>query len=66
MKKRYNYFFASAATQITGIVFLSQFVLEASGVIQRKPGWEWVVPAFGAAFFAAFIWTVVLITKEYP
>jgi len=61
MKKRYDYFWARIVTQITGIVFLSQLVLDLSGMIQRKPGLEWVVPACGVAFVVALIWSVALI-----
>jgi hypothetical protein len=61
MKKRYDYFWARAATQITGIVFLSQLALEVSGVIIREPGLEWVIYACGAAFAASVLYSVTLI-----
>lgn len=61
MKKRYDYFWAKAAVKIIGFVFFSQLILEICGVIKRKPGLEWVVPAFGAAFILAAAWSVALI-----
>lgn len=59
--RKHDYFVARALVQITGIVFLSQLVLEASGAIARKPGLEWVIYACGAAFAASVLYSVALI-----
>jgi hypothetical protein len=59
--KKYDYFVARTLLKITGIVFLSQLMLEVSDVISRKPGLEWVIYACGAAFTASLIYSVALI-----
>jgi hypothetical protein len=61
MKKRYDYYWVRIATQLTGIVFLTQILAEVSGIVQRKPGFEWVLPTCGAAFALAMLYAVVLI-----
>lgn len=59
--KRYDYFWARASIQITGIVFVSQLITELSGIAVREPGFEWVIYACGVAFFAAILYSFILI-----
>ena len=54
--KRIDYFLPRAATQITAIIFIVQLLTEVIG--NRKPGFEWVLPASGALFVAAVAWTL--------
>ena len=61
MKKRYSYLIARQLTVTTGIVFISQLILEMSGLITRKPGLEWVIYACGGAFFVSVIYSAILI-----
>ena len=49
-------FWPKAATKVTGIIFLVQLLTEMVG--NRKPGFEWVLPACGALFAAALAWTL--------
>jgi Ni,Fe-hydrogenase I cytochrome b subunit len=58
--KRYDYFWARIATQLTGIVFITQLLIEVAGA-QRKPGFEWVVLACGGAFAVAVFYSLALI-----
>ena len=58
-EKKIDYFWAKAIVQITGIVFLSQVVVEM--LAYRKPGFEWVVYACGAAFFVSMLYASILI-----
>jgi hypothetical protein len=57
--KRIDYFWPRAALQITGIVFLTQVIVET--IAERKPGFEWVLPACGLAFALAILWTTFAI-----
>jgi uncharacterized YccA/Bax inhibitor family protein len=59
--KRASYIPANAALQITGIVFFSQLLLEMTGVIQRKPEYWWIVPAAGAAFGVAVLYSIAVV-----
>lgn len=59
--KKYDYFWARAFIQITGVVFISQLIIELSGIAVRKSGFEWVVYACGAAFFAAILYSFTLV-----
>lgn len=61
MKKRYDYYWARNITELTGIVFVTQLLTEVFGIIQRKPGFEWVVPVCGTAFAISVLYTVALI-----
>ena len=47
--------------QITGIVFASQLVIELSGIVTRKPGMEWVVPACAVAFLSSLIYAAAVV-----
>ena len=58
-EKKIDYFWAKAIVQITGIVFLSQVIVEM--LAYRKPGFEWVVYACGAAFFVSMLYAAILI-----
>jgi hypothetical protein len=59
--KKYDYFWAIEITEITGIVFVSQLVIEVSGIAQRKSGFEWVIYACGAAFACSLLYSAALI-----
>lgn len=59
--KRLDYFWASALVKITGIVFLSQLIVELGGPATRKPGFEWVIYACGGAFGVALLYATVLV-----
>jgi len=59
--KRYEYSIARSLNVITGIIFFSQLFMEVSGIIKRKPGFEWVIYACGGAFLMALIYAAVLI-----
>lgn len=54
--KRIDYFWPRALVQITGIVFVTQMIFELSGIGARKPGFEWVIYACAAAFFASLMY----------
>ena len=59
--KRLDYFWARALLTITGIVFMSQMVVEMGGPAPRKPGFEWVIYACGGAFGAALLYAAALV-----
>jgi len=59
--KRYNYSIARNFSVFTGIIFFSQLFMEVSGIIKRKPGFEWVIYACGGAFLLSIIYAAVLI-----
>ena len=61
MRKKIGYFWARCALQLTGIIFLSQTVVEVAGIATRKPGFEWVYPACATAFAMSCVWTLVII-----
>lgn len=61
MKQRLDYFWAKAATQVTGLVFATQLLSEVSDIAQSKPGYWWVVYACGAAFACSLLYAAVLI-----
>ena len=57
--KRIDYFWPRAATQISGIVFISQALIEVIGV--RKEGFEWVFSACAFAFAISCTVTILAI-----
>lgn len=59
--KRIDYFWPRALVQITGIVFVTQVLLELSGIGTRKPEFEWVIYACGAAFLASASFAMAVI-----
>lgn len=59
--KKYDYFWAQAAVNIFGIVFITQLILELSGAIVRKPGYEWVVPVCGVIWLCSIAYALILI-----
>lgn len=59
--KRIDYFWARMLVQITGIVFVTQLVIEVLGIAARKPGMEWVVPVCAAAFFASLLYAAAVV-----
>lgn len=61
MSKKYSYAIARNSTHLTGIIFINQFLIEMSGFVKRQPGYEWVLPACGFAFFLAITYSVCLI-----
>ena len=50
---KYNTNITENVRFITGVVFFSQLLLEVSGAIVRKPGFEMTVPLCGAVFVIA-------------
>jgi len=60
--KRIDYFWPRAAMQITGIVFWVQLITEVVG--NRKPGFEWVLPACALAFGFACGWSVYAVVRN--
>jgi bacteriorhodopsin len=61
MKKRYSYYLARSLITITGVIFITQFIFEFFGLINRKSGFEWVIYICGAAFLLALIYGLILI-----
>jgi len=59
--KKHDYSLYRSLNIITGVVFFSQLILEVSGLITRKPSFEWVVPACGGAFLLSIVYLFVLI-----
>lgn len=62
--KRIDYFWPRAATQISGIVLITQAIHEVITV--RKEGFEWVFPACAFAFaisctltIASIVWNAI-------
>ena len=53
--KRIDYFWPRAAVQVTGIVFVSQLIVTATGIPVRKPEYWWVIYACAAAFVLALV-----------
>jgi succinate dehydrogenase/fumarate reductase cytochrome b subunit len=58
--KRIDYFWPSALTRITGIILLTQSIVEIVG--QRKDGYEWVFPLCAWSFVASIAWALFAIT----
>jgi len=53
-------------TIFTGTIFLSQLlVCEILGIIERKPGFEWLTWGLGAIFFIVLIVTVIDLNIKY-
>ncbi|MCF7910821.1 hypothetical protein K9L16_04070 [Candidatus Pacearchaeota archaeon] len=61
MKKRYNYYLARTLIYITGIIFLTQFMFEPTGIITRKPGFEWVIYVCLAVSLLSLLYMLILI-----
>ena len=59
--KKLSYFYAKDALLFTGIVFFTQLLIEMCGVYQRKPEYWWIVPAAGAAFGVAVLYTIAVV-----
>lgn len=59
--KKIDYFLARTLVQVSGIVFVTQLVIEVAGIATRKPGMEWVVPACAAAFFASLLYAAAVV-----
>jgi hypothetical protein len=58
--KRTDYFWPRISVQIyTGIVFVTQMIVEFLGA--RLPGFEWVIYACAAAFFASLSYAFLVI-----
>lgn len=57
--KRIDYFLPGILFKITGVVFLTQLLIEVGGIAQRKPGFEWVIYACGGAFLASCVYLIV-------
>lgn len=54
--KHYDYYWQRTITTITGIIFITQLLSEL--VVNRKPGYEWVLPLTGTLFALALIWSI--------
>jgi len=61
MRKRYDYSIARNLTIITGVLFGSQFFIEISGIMSRKPEFYWIIDVCGGLFFMSVIYSFVLI-----
>jgi hypothetical protein len=59
--KLYDYFWARAFFKTTGIVFGMQLFFEMSGIVNRKPQFDWVIYACAFAFGLSLIWSAALI-----
>lgn len=59
--KHIDYFWPLSLCRVTSIVFLSQLILELSGVATRKPEYDWVIYACGAAFFASLLFAAAVV-----
>jgi hypothetical protein len=60
MKKRYSYYLARSLITITGVIFITQFIFEFFGLVDRKSGFEWVIYICGAAFLLSLIYRLIL------
>lgn len=58
MKKRYDYGLARNLIIITGIIYITQFIF---GIFNRKPGFEFSIYIYGAAFLLSLIYGFILI-----
>ena len=54
--KRIDYFWPRAALQISGIVLLTQVLVEF--ICVRKEGFDWVLPACALAFALSCTWVM--------
>jgi len=59
--KRYDYFWARTLVSITSIIFTSQFMLETSGVVERKEGFEYTVQFCAMLFGCSLLYSLILI-----
>lgn len=59
--KKYDYTLARILFKLTGIIFITQLLLEVSGIIVRKQGYEWVLPACGIALLLATAYAGILV-----
>ena len=57
--KRIDYFWPRAALQISGIVLLTQVLVEF--ICVRKEGFDWVLPACALAFALSCTWVMTAI-----
>ena len=59
--KKYSYLIPRTLTHITGVIFLTQVTIRLIGITDAKPGFEWVLPACGAAFSASVVYSLVIL-----
>ena len=57
----HSYTIARGMVKLTGIIFITQLIIEVSGVAVRREAFEYVTHIFGALFFASIAYSVVLI-----
>ena len=59
--KKYNYFWARASLKITGIILLTQIIIESSGVVVRRTGFEYTVHFCAVLFLISALYSLALI-----
>ena len=62
MIKKIDYYWPRTLCMFTCGLFFTQLVLEATGAIVRKPGFEWVTPACAGAFLLSVLYAGLVIT----
>lgn len=59
--KRLSYYPPRAAVIITGIVLISQIVVEMGGPVSRKPEFWWVIYACAGAFVLSALYAIAAV-----
>lgn len=59
--KRLSYYPARAAVTITGIVLISQIMVEMGGPVSRKPEFWWVIYACAGAFVLSALYAIAVV-----
>jgi len=58
---KYNYYLSRQLVTITSIVFLSQLFIEVTGVVERKPEFEFILPACAILWIISISYALSLI-----
>ena len=59
--KRLSYYPARATVTITGIILISQIMVEMGGPVSRKPEFWWVVYACAGAFVLSALYAIAVV-----
>lgn len=59
--KRLSYYPPRAAVTITGIVLISQIMVEVGGPVSRKPEFWWVIYACAGAFAVSAFYAIAVV-----
>jgi hypothetical protein len=59
--KRLSYYPPRAAVTITGIVLISQTMVEMGGPVSRKPEFWWVIYACAGAFVLSALYAIAVV-----